>query len=243
MSGPACGSDIVQVWKIDLTRPDWRSCLALLSTDERDRAARYVFVQDRRRFVIARAALRNLVGAQVHVPANSIHFSVQAYGKLRLIADDQEGDVRFNVSHSHDLALIAVSRGREVGIDVERIRPLADLDSIVMRHFAPAERRILRHAASADRLSLFYRYWTLKEAYVKAEGLGMHTSLDAVDVSDAGVDPIVLPAVAAHGLWSARTLDAEPGYAAALVVEGDRLPPLTIGNTPHRVGISISANG
>jgi 4'-phosphopantetheinyl transferase len=242
---PSHGVDIVHVWKIDLGRSDWRCCLAALSIDERDRAGRFLFEQDRQRFVVARAALRSLIGWHVQMPASRIHLTVQSHGKPRLVADGHEDKVRFNVSHSYDLALIAISGEREVGVDVERIRPLADLDSIAARHFAPEERQALFRATPVDRLPLFYRYWTLKEAYLKARGFGLHMPLDAVDVSAAAEDPFVL-----QGGWSARTLTCEPGYAAALVVAGRSgysvaisTGPLTRTDTPPTVDTSISANG
>jgi 4'-phosphopantetheinyl transferase len=256
------GSDIVQVWKVNLEVHDWPQQLAMLSTEERDRAGRFVFEQDRRRFVVARAALRQLVGLHVNVPPRNICLSVQPHGKPRLVASEHTDMLRFNVSHSENLALIAISCKREVGVDVERIRPLVGFEDIAMHYFAPAERRTLRRAAPDDRLALFYRYWTLKEAYLKADGVGMHVRLDTVDVSATSADPIVLPAldsgVPTTG-WSARTLDLEPGYAAALVAEGRVCnsvvtmdfafrdtgwppPPLTTTETPHTVSTFVSAN-
>jgi 4'-phosphopantetheinyl transferase len=256
------GPDIVQVWKINLEVHDWRQWLATLSTEERDRAGRFVFEQDRRRFVVARAALRTLVGVHLQAPPSSIRFSVQPHGKPRLAADEHRDMLRFNISHSEDVALVAISAEREVGIDVERIRPLIGLEDIALRYFAPAERRTLHRAGSVDRLALFYRYWTLKEAYLKAEGAGIQARLDTIDVSAPGVDPLVLPAgtpgVSPTG-WSARTLDVEPGYAAALVVErhaGDSAvvmdfefrdtrwrAPLTATHRPPTVDTFVSANG
>jgi 4'-phosphopantetheinyl transferase len=249
--GSGC-RDTVQVWKIKLGFSHWQSYLAELPAEERERAWRFVFDRDRRRFVVARAALRRLVGFHVGTPPRRIRLSVQPRGKPYL-ADGDAPIVHFNVSHSEDLALIALSQ-RDVGIDVEQIRPLAGLTGIAMRHFAPEERRAFLRAAPVERLTLFYRYWTLKEAYLKAKGVGMHTRLDTVDVSAVAEHPVVVQAG-----WSARTLPCGPGYAAALVVQGRAgyavsmmdftfgdpglSARLTSTDTPHTVKTSISANG
>lgn len=246
--------DTVEVWRVDLRARDWWRGLSTLSTEEHERAERFTFERDRRRFVVAHAALRAIVGAHLKEPASRVRFTIQPHGKPRLAGDNAVNVVRFNVSHSAELALIAVVRDREVGVDVERIRSFVDLDDIAFRHFSAAERQTLRRAASDLRLALFFRYWTLKEAYVKAQGLGLHRALDAVDVSAAGEEPIVLTAPSARPrptTWTARTLSVEPGYAAALVVEGGGacsivirdFARLTTTDTPHTVVTSISPNG
>ena len=246
--------DTVEVWRVNLRVHDWWRDLGTLSAEERARAERFAFERDRRRFVVARAALRAIVGAHLQEPPSHVRFTIESHGKPRLAGDYAVNVVRFNVSHSAELALIAIVRDRDVGVDVERIRSFVDLDDIAFRHFSEEERRTLRHAASDDRLALFFRYWTLKEAYVKARGLSLHSGLDAVDVSAAGDEPIVLTGGSAGPpptRWAARTLSIEPGYAAALVVEGgggysvviSDFARLTSTDTPHTVVTSISPNG
>jgi 4'-phosphopantetheinyl transferase len=165
------------------------------------------------------------------------------------------------VAHSDELALIAVSHEREVGIDVERIRPLPSLDDIVAQDFAPEERRAFARAAPVDRLALFYRFWTLKEAYLKADGIGLRLPLAGVDVSAVGEHPTVLPPVSPSRKltsWIAYVVHPGPDYAAALVVGGtarasvamrdfvfpaSRHEPLTTTDRPHTVGASVPSDG
>jgi 4'-phosphopantetheinyl transferase len=190
----------------------------------------------------------------VQATPQSIRLSIGPSGKPCLPASGDGGTIHFNVSHSEDIALIALSREREVGVDVERVRWLIELDGIAAREFAPAERRALLRATSTERLALFYRYWTLKEAHVKAEGVGLRAALDTVDVSAVTESPVVV-----RSGWTARTLMCEPGYAAALVVAGrgryslalrdfffddpQWSSPLTTTDTPPTVETSCSANG
>ena len=246
--------DRVEVWKVNLRFPRWQYCLDDLPTDECDRAGRFAFERDRRRWVVARSALRRLIGVHVHAPPRRVRLRVRPHGKPCLLVDGDSAIVHFNVSHSEDLALIALSREREVGVDVERVRWLIDLDGIAAREFAPAERRALLRATPTERLALFYRYWTLKEAHVKAEGVGLRAPLDTVDVSAVTESPVVV-----RSGWTARTLMCEPGYAAALVVAGcgryslasrdfffgdpQWSAPLTTTDTPPTVETSCSANG
>jgi len=136
-------------------------------------------------------------------------FRAGAHGKPFLEPAAHGQRLRFNVSHSHELALVGVTAASEVGVDIERVRPLEDLDAMVARHFAPRERRAFTRAAPADRLRTFFRHWTLKEAYLKASGVGLSGPLDAVDVT-----------IGRHAEWTVRPLSPDAGYVAALVVAG-----------------------
>jgi 4'-phosphopantetheinyl transferase len=143
-------------------------------------------------------------------------------GKLYL-SPAHEG-LRFNVSHSHEWALIALARDRDVGVDVEHYRPLRhELFEIATRFFAPVEVEALRAMEPAEQEAAFFRIWSRKEAYIKAIGQGVSAGLDTFDVS-VGVEP----AVALHvygrpdegARWMMRSLDIGPDYGAAVAVEG-----------------------
>jgi 4'-phosphopantetheinyl transferase len=193
-----------------------------LSPDERARAARYHFDADRRRFAWTRGVLRAFLAFYVGCPPSQIHFGAGDKGKLHL-TPAHEG-LRFNVSHSHEWALLAFARDREVGVDVEQHRPLHhDLFGIATRFFAPAEVAALRALDPVEQEAAFFRIWSRKEAYIKATGEGVSAGLDTFEVS---ID--TAPAVTLHvygrpdeeSRWTMRSLDVGPDYGAAICIEG-----------------------
>jgi 4'-phosphopantetheinyl transferase len=219
------GSGEVHVWPVWLDRADWRDSLdaGRLSSDELDRARRYPFEREQRRFAVCRATLRVILAAYLGRPPCELRFGYGPHGKPHLEPGHAAGAVRFNVSHSHELALVAVSREQELGIDVERLRPLPELDDIAALAFGAAGREALGRVAPSARLSAFYRHWTLTEAYLKARGSGLAGGTEVVDVTSLWDRPdglVELSDRGAGGRWAGRALDPAPGYVAALVVEG-----------------------
>jgi 4'-phosphopantetheinyl transferase len=219
---PSLGCDQVHVWRLEVEEAARRRGLALttLASDERARARAFSFAADRDRFVVARAALRSLLAAYLDLDPRRLRLGSGPLGKPILLED---GPIRFNVSHSDNLVLVAVAREREVGIDVERIRENTALEEIAIRNFSPAEVRALLSRPPEQRTSAFFSCWTRKEAYLKARGAGLHYPLDQFDVSLAPepaalCEDRVAPGDAAR--WSLRDLAVAPGYAAALAVEG-----------------------
>ena len=140
-----------------------------LSLDERARAARFHFARDRDRFVAGRGQLREVLGGLLKVPPEGVRFAYGPQGKPALA---HETDLRFNLSHSQDLALLAITENWEVGVDLEFIR--ADLDpmEIAPSVFSPDECAVLGNLPESERLATFYGYWTRKEAFIKALGVG-----------------------------------------------------------------------
>jgi 4'-phosphopantetheinyl transferase len=187
---------------------------ALLAPDERERAARFVHDVHRRRFIVARAALRRILGAHLGVAPATLRFTEGAHGKPAL---DGTG-LEFNLSHSHELALVAVTRDAPVGVDVEHLRPVADALGIARSHFAPSERAALAAAPADARDLVFLRGWTRKEAFIKAIGEGLSHPLDQFEVSltdearflGIGGDP------AAAARWSLFSFEPAPGYLGAV---------------------------
>ncbi len=188
----------------------------LLGPDERARAARFRRPEDRRRFVAAHVALREILGGCLGLAPGRVRLVAGPGGKPRLPA----GPLRFSLAHSGALALCAVARGREVGVDVERVRGDIDVAALARRFFSPPEVAELEALPAAERTGGFYRLWTLKEAYLKARGDGLALPLDTFSISLAGPRPVLLDAGRPAGSWSLATLEAGPGYAAALAVEG-----------------------
>jgi 4'-phosphopantetheinyl transferase len=154
--------------------------LDFLSDDERARAARFVRARDGRRFARCRASLRQILGALLHESPASLRFRATGQGKPELDLEtmgvntsDARAALRFNVSHSAELALIGVCRGHELGVDIERFRRMSEADRIVASFFSPAEGA--EFAAIPDHLKdlAFFRGWTRKEAVLKGLGTGL----------------------------------------------------------------------
>ena len=220
----------VQVWRASLEQPPGvASHLRLtLSEDERERAARFHFERDRVRFVNARAALRSILGRYLDVPPGCLRFSYGAHGKPSLSSEFVAGPagvgLEFNVSHSHTLALVAVARGRALGVDIERLRNDTAGRQIAEHFFSAQEVAALCALPDAEQSRAFFDCWTRKEAFIKARGEGLSFPLAEFDVSLQRDAPAALLHVRGDareaGRWSLRALDVGPDYAAALAVEG-----------------------
>jgi 4'-phosphopantetheinyl transferase len=225
---PRAAAGEVHLWRVRLD--DWAGRFAefwrTLSDDERARADRFHFSLHRVRFVVGRGALRAILASYLADDAARLQFRYGPQGKPRLVptADDA---LRFNVSHSDGLALYAVCRDRELGVDVERIRPGLELAAIAERFFSPGEAAVLRALPQALLTTAFFNGWTRKEAYLKAKGDGLSLPLDQFDVSLAPGEPPALlsSALEADAPWDSHIYapDPGPGYAAALAFEGPAL--------------------
>jgi 4'-phosphopantetheinyl transferase len=168
----------VHVWAVPLdaahvpAAEQW----AVLSTDERHRAEQFRMENAKRRFVIARAALRILLGRYTATPPEKIHFDYEPSGKPRLRGENVTS-LQFNLAHSGELALVAITSGCEVGVDVEQLRAVHYRQEIAERYFHPREVAQLAAAAAAQEDAVFLHYWSGKEAILKALGTGVTQSL------------------------------------------------------------------
>ena len=216
----------VHVWRIDLAVGDrvGAARAAVLSSEERARAARFHFERDRRRWTAARGAVRAVLAGYADVPAESLAFSIGPHGKPALDGLPAGAGLEFNVSHAGDLALCAVTRGRAVGVDVEAIRPDFATGEVARRFFAPGEVAALEALPAGERVDAFFACWTRKEAYIKARGTGIALGLDRFEVSLAADRPAALLATshepAASARWRLVALAPGEGYAGALATEG-----------------------
>lgn len=215
----------VDVWRISLNLQadsvQWAE--STLSTDEAKRAARFHFPADRDRFILAHGIMREILSRYLCRKPSELVFSVNPYGKPSLLNSSLE----FNLSHSKEYALIAITQGRKIGVDVEHIRTDMELESISNRYFSQAEFSELMVLPSEQREIGFFHCWTRKEAYIKAHGLGLSLPLDSFDVTMAPNQPAVLRATRPNPQeatrWVLLSLDVAPTYAGALVVEGTGL--------------------
>ncbi len=199
----------------------------MLTADEQTRAARFHFPRDRRQYIVARGTLRLLLARYLGQTTGTLRFGATEYGKPFLLRADglPDTEIAFNVSHSHELALLAFARSMRVGVDVEYMRPELAEERIAERFFSPREVAVLRGLPAAQQPAAFFRCWTRKEAFVKARGEGLSLPLHSFDVSLAPDEPAALLHVATDlaeaGRWTIHTLTPTlPGYMAALAVEG-----------------------
>jgi 4'-phosphopantetheinyl transferase len=191
----------IHLWRATLDHPiRLAGAEAVLSREEILRAGKFARAVDRERFIAAHGALRMVLGLYLSADPQSLEFRTGPTGKPSLVQTFT--DLRFNLSHSGDLALIAVTRGREVGVDVERVQRDIEFDPIVEHYFEPAEAWDLRTAPPQERVGRFFDLWTRKEACVKADGCGLGTK--------------VRP-----GRFGVRNLYPALGYAGAVASEGN----------------------
>jgi 4'-phosphopantetheinyl transferase len=219
------GSGEVHVWQADLERlsiPE--TCAAVLSTDECQRADRFRFPRDQRRYRHCRVLLRMLLAGYLQIEPAQISFGYWAHGKPSLAASCGSSDIRFNLSHSGEKAVFGFVRSREIGVDVEQIRHDFEVQAIAERFFSAAEGKALSQIPAHDRHQAFFNCWTRKEAFVKAKGGGLLLPLDQFDVSLVPGEPAELlrtrPDPEERNRWSLWNLEVGPEYAGALVIEG-----------------------
>jgi 4'-phosphopantetheinyl transferase len=214
------GEKEIQVWRawLDCGETALRRFEAILAPEERARAGRYIFPSDRNRFIAARGILRELLGKYLNRSPAELEFHYHPQGKP-FLGRQFHSPIQFNISHSHGLALLAFTPGPQLGVDVELVRPDFAGDEIAERFFSREEVRELKALPPALRAQGFFRCWTLKEAYVKARGEGLNIPLDSFHVCFTPGQPERLKSDDT-ARWSLRSLDPDPGYAGALVVEG-----------------------
>jgi 4'-phosphopantetheinyl transferase len=218
--------DEVQLWRLDLeavavAENRWQQ---FLSADEQARAQRFIPARVRRHFVATRGVLRTLLGGYLETDPAGLVFHYSARNKPSLAPPHEASGISFNVAHSGGLALLAFAHGREVGVDVEQVRPDVDVEGIARRFFSPLEQEQLAALPPQDKCEAFFRCWTRKEAYIKAKGEGLWLPLHQFDVSlAAGSDSALLatrPDASEAARWTLRRVSVSPGYTAALCVEG-----------------------
>lgn len=164
---------------------------ALLSDVEQAQEPRFYFARDRRRYLVTRALVRTVLSRYVSIAPADWKFRTNAYG-CPAIANPQAGDLTFNLSHSHSLVVLAVTRGRAVGVDVETVREREVSIDIADRYFAPREVAELRTVPPAQQQDRFFEYWTFKESYIKARGMGLSLPLDKFSFHYAGDRDVAL---------------------------------------------------
>ena len=213
--------DEIHVWQATLDREEkvLGQLESTLSLEEKARADRFHFVNDRNRFVVARGLLRELLGLYLHQSPASLEFSCGKHGKPFLSGWNASSGLCFNLSHSAGLVVYAIAKERNLGIDVEHVRPESADEDIAKRFFSAREVSDLRTLPPEERVEGFFHCWTRKEAYLKATGLGLQIALDSFAVS-------LLPEKPAQFLdgveprWHLAAYHPAEGYVAAVAYDG-----------------------
>jgi len=222
-SAPVIWPNEVHVWRARLDVPWSWTFDEALSLEDRGRADRFRFESDRRKFCVARASMRLILGRYLKTKAGRLQITTGDYGKPYFADERASLGLRFNLSHSHQIALIAITRDREVGVDIEYMRPNFVTDEVAGHFFSAAEAEELRALPFEMKTQSFFNCWTRKEAYIKARGEGLYCPLDQFDVSVTPGNPAMLLKSRMDekevSRWSFQDLLAGPGYAATLAVE------------------------
>jgi 4'-phosphopantetheinyl transferase len=218
----------VDVWRAELAVPDHEltRLSGCLDAEEEVRAARFHLERDRRRFLAARGVLRHILAGYIDSDPREVSLAYGAQGKPFLA---RHPDLQFNLSHTQDVLVVGVTRGRRVGIDVERTIPGSIVEEVRETVSSEPERVRLDRLDRAARRVQFSQLWTRKEAYIKADGRGMSLDLKRIDVLSLPGQVLQLeepPASWSSCLgWTSHDLDVGPGLAAALVAEGTEWRP------------------
>ena len=217
----------VHVWRASLRREASKALalLQILSEDERRKAAQFSLQEIREQFIVGRAILRGILGRYLHVNPERLQFSYGPHGKPAVAPECGGEEIGFNMSDSHGLAIYAVARGRQVGVDLERMRSDVPCERMAKRYFAEAELKAFLALPADQRQEGFFNCWTRKEAYLKAIGRGLSFPLKNVAVSLAPRETAAVLAIQGDpgqaGRWSLVALHPDPAYSAALAVQGD----------------------
>lgn len=217
--------DHVHIWfaRLDQSSDSLQRLLDTLSSDERARADRFHFERDRQHYIAARGILRAILSYYLSTKPEQFHFRYTKYGKPYLERESCAFDLRFNLSHSHGLALFAFTEGREIGVDIEWIRKGIAQEQIAERFFASEEVAVLRRLPESQQDEAFFNCWTRKEAFIKAKGEGLSRPLDEFVVSLAPGEPAALLSVKDNpeepANWTLQPLSTVPDFIAAVAVE------------------------
>ena len=198
----------------------------ILATDERARAKRFRFERDRNRFVRRRGVLREILGCYLGIEPNAVRLTYGEHGKPKLVEEMVSRNIEFSLSHSEGMALYGFSHDHQIGVDIEYIREVPEIDQIAGQFFSEGEREVLRSLKAREKTGAFYKCWTRKEALTKATGVGMSHPLDRLDVWVDPDEPRELSGAAGDsgkaGRWFVQDLNIGHGFAAAFALEGRR---------------------
>ena len=220
---PPLREGVIHVWRIDLSEPEDRIEFfrSFLNSKEQEQASRFLFPEHRRRFIVGRGQLRTLLGKYVDQEPAKVGFEYTNLGKPSFAPGVSDPHIEFNFTNSYDWAMLAVTLGTELGIDMERIREMSNMEGLARRFFAQPEiDAITAHISHSKRQQGFFRCWTRKEAFLKAIGTGLTFPLDRVcvtvdDRDDMRIEWIDSEDEDAEG-WTLRHIEPVEDFVGAL---------------------------
>lgn len=213
----------IHVWSANIDQPNSviQELTQTLSEDELKRADRFYFDKHKNRFITCRGILRNILGNYLEIAPEKIQFCYSDRGKPALLPNNN--NLYFNLSHSENMAVYAMTRKLQIGVDIEYIRPITDAEEIAKRFFSESEYKLIQSLPENQKQLAFFNCWTRKEAYIKAIGQGLAYSLDKIEVSlIPGESPRIISIGGDTNLannWSIYELKLNNSYAAALAIE------------------------
>ncbi len=226
LSGLPLPKNDIHIWRaaLDLPNTSIQELNRTLSIDEKQRAERFHFDQDRNRLIVRRGILRSILGCYLSVEPSRLQFCNGKNGKPGLADTSGNGTIHFSLSHSEGIALYSFTRDREIGVDIECVHDIPEMDQIAEEFFSVKENDVFRSLPENKKKEAFFNCWTRKEAFIKAIGDGLSHPLDKFDVSMAPGEPASLLRTEGDSkgasLWCIQDLKPAPGFAAAFAVEG-----------------------
>lgn len=215
----------VHIWIGDLDQPESElyRFIQTLSIDERMRAGRFHFQNDRKRFIVRHGMLRMILGRYLRVNASELRFHYGEHGKPSVIETIGNRTIQFSLSHSNGVALFAFTRDSEIGVDIEHMHDIFEMEQIAERFFSKKENEVFQSLPKSQKREAFFKGWTCKEAFVKALGDGLSWPLDNFEVSLLPSESAKLLRVGGDsreaGRWSIQYLTPTPNYVGAFVIK------------------------
>ena len=211
----------IHVWRVSIIKHqrNQKGLEAVLSNSEKQRVSQFRFEKDRSMYAISHGTLRELIARYLSTDAVALEFNINSFGKPYL----EKTPLRFNISHSMDVALIAITKDVEIGVDVEMLDTKTDCLTLAKRFFAKCEYEAILSAPEANRVPSFYRLWTGKEAIIKARGKGLSIPLDSFSIVPYIQGSETLNPQSNLGessIWTLSSLEVVPPYVASLAYEG-----------------------
>jgi 4'-phosphopantetheinyl transferase len=212
---------------LDLTQQELEKRAATLSLSEKERAAKFKFDKHRNRFIAGRGLLREALARYLQTEPSALDFNYSERGKPEFSTQLLTSGIHFNLAHSEDLALLAITRIGSIGVDVEHIRPVNNVEELVARFFSKREDELFQKLSAMEKPAAFFNLWTRKEALLKATGEGIGSRLNQVEVSFLPGEPARLLAISGDtekaAQWTLKELSPAPGFVAALAIESQNL--------------------
>jgi 4'-phosphopantetheinyl transferase len=230
---PAQPNHVVDVWRVPLDPGDRAAALrAHLSPDELERLRRLERSDVGRRWLVSRGALREILASRLGIGPAEVRLRLDSHGRPRLDSEAHRSNIDFNLSHSAELALVAIAEDAQVGIDVERLRPGRNPLRVAERYFSTAEVAALRAFPPGDQAEAFLRYWTAKEALAKGLGLGLQAPRGDLELAVLPAGTMV-PVRLAREWRLVELTDLPDGYRGTLAVDNEATPIVTRDWPPH----------